>query len=136
MALKPEERARAEIDRLLTAAGWHVQDAKAADLHAGLGVAIREFALKDGHGCADYMLYVDGNLAINGNFIYRGLIYIEGNLDINGTCWILGGIMVKGQTRIKIANGDCTVLYSSAAISQNIAKYGGRFVTLSWRETN
>ena len=63
MALKPEERARAEIDRLLTAAGWHVQDAKAADLHAGLGVAIREFALKDGHGCADYMLYVDGKAA-------------------------------------------------------------------------
>jgi type I restriction enzyme R subunit len=63
LAPKPEEQARAEIDRLLEAAGWHVQDAKAANLHAGLGVAIREFPLKDGHGCADYMLYVDGKAA-------------------------------------------------------------------------
>jgi type I restriction enzyme R subunit len=55
---KPEEIARVAIDQLLTAAGWHVQDAKAANLHAGLGVAIREFPLKDGHGSADYMLYV------------------------------------------------------------------------------
>ena len=55
---KPEEEARVAIDQLLTAAGWHVQDAKAANLHAALGVAIREFPLKDGHGFADYMLYV------------------------------------------------------------------------------
>ena len=55
-----EQEARAEIDRLLTAAGWRVQDAKAANLTAALGVAIREFPLKDGHGFADYMLYVDG----------------------------------------------------------------------------
>ena len=61
MASEPE--ARAQIDRLLVAAGWHVQDPKAANLHAGLGVAIREFPLKDGHGFADYMLYVDGKAA-------------------------------------------------------------------------
>jgi type I restriction enzyme R subunit len=58
-----EQDARAQIDRLLTAAGWRVQDAKAANLHAGLGVAIREFPLKEGHGFADYMLYVDGKAA-------------------------------------------------------------------------
>ena len=58
-----EQEARAQIDRLLVAAGWHVQDPKAANLHAGLGVAIREFPLKDGHGYADYMLYVDGKAA-------------------------------------------------------------------------
>src|SRR3989338_768196 len=55
-----EQEARAEIDRLLTAAGWHVQDPKAANILAAQGVAIREFELKDGHGTADYMLYVDG----------------------------------------------------------------------------
>jgi type I restriction enzyme R subunit len=38
-----EREARAEIDRLLAAEGWQVQNAKAANLHAGLGVAIREF---------------------------------------------------------------------------------------------
>lgn len=58
-----EQEARAEIDLLLVAAGWRVQDAKAANLHAALGVAIREFPLKDGHGFADYMLYVGGKAA-------------------------------------------------------------------------
>jgi type I restriction enzyme R subunit len=40
-----EQRARTEIDRLLTAAGWAVQDFKAADIHAALGVAVFEFVL-------------------------------------------------------------------------------------------
>jgi len=56
----PEELARAEIDRLLTAAGWHVCDVAAANLHAARGVAIREFPLASGFGFADYLLYVDG----------------------------------------------------------------------------
>jgi len=58
-----EKRAREGIDRLLLAAGWRVQDAKEANLHAGRGVAIREFPLKDGQGFADYLLYVDGRAA-------------------------------------------------------------------------
>jgi hypothetical protein len=37
-----EQEARAEIDRLLAAAGWRVQDAKAANIHASLGVATSE----------------------------------------------------------------------------------------------
>jgi len=56
----PEQQARAEIDRLLAAAGWAVQDYRAADIHAARGVAIREFPLAPGHGFADYLLYVDG----------------------------------------------------------------------------
>jgi hypothetical protein len=86
----------------------------------------------DGEG----LLYVDGDLQVNGNFTYKGLIYVEGNLSINGTCWVLGGIVVRGKTRIDIANGNCTVLYSSEAIEQNISKYGGQFVTLAWREVS
>jgi len=49
----PEQKAREHIDALLEAAGWHVCDAKAANIHAGRGVAIREFPLKTGHGFAD-----------------------------------------------------------------------------------
>lgn len=51
--LTAEQQARVVIDLLLTAAGWVVQDVKAADVHAGRGVALREesdlgneFALK------------------------------------------------------------------------------------------
>ena len=58
--VSPEQQARAQIDRLLAAAGWAVQDFKAADLHAARGVALREFELNPGHGTADYLLYVDG----------------------------------------------------------------------------
>jgi hypothetical protein len=61
--MTPEARARLEIDRLLTAAGWHVCDVKDTNLHAARGVAIREFPLNPGHGEADYLLYVDGKAA-------------------------------------------------------------------------
>jgi len=63
VALEPEAAARAEIDQLLSAAGWSVQDYKAADIHAARGVAIREFQLNPGFGEADYLLYVDGKAA-------------------------------------------------------------------------
>lgn len=59
MTPAPEAEARLQIDALLAAAGWVVQDAKAVNIHAGRGVAIREFPLS-GHGFADYLLYVDG----------------------------------------------------------------------------
>lgn len=63
VADKPEQQARAEIDRLLAAAGWAVQDFKAANIQAARGVALREFQLKDGYGEADYLLYVDARAA-------------------------------------------------------------------------
>jgi len=56
----PEANARANIDQLLTLAGWAVQDNDAANFYAARGVAIREHPLKSGHGFADYLLYVDG----------------------------------------------------------------------------
>ena len=57
--LAAEERARVLIDRELTAAGWAVQDARALNLFAGTGVAVREAVMAVGHGRADYLLYVD-----------------------------------------------------------------------------
>lgn len=58
-----EQRARANIDKLLEQAGWSVQDVKAANLHAARGVALREFELNPGHGTADFLLYVGGKAA-------------------------------------------------------------------------
>lgn len=54
--LKPEQKARRDIDALLTAAGWAVQNHKQMDLGASRGVAVREFPTPTGP--ADYMLYV------------------------------------------------------------------------------
>lgn len=61
--LSEEAKARVEIDALLAAAGWSVQNRDAANIHAARGVAIREFPLAPGHGFADYLLYVDGQAA-------------------------------------------------------------------------
>ena len=63
MADKPEQRARRNIDRMLAAAGWIVQDRSDSNIEAGRGVAIREFPLKSGSGFADYLLYVDAAAA-------------------------------------------------------------------------
>lgn len=57
--LAAEQRARVLIDRQLDDAGWSVQDKKALNLFASEGVACREVVMKQGHGRADYLLYVD-----------------------------------------------------------------------------
>src|SRR5437016_5414305 len=57
--LTAEARARVEIDRQLSHAGWVVQRFRDINLGAGRGVAVREFRLAPGHGTADYLLFVD-----------------------------------------------------------------------------
>jgi type I restriction enzyme R subunit len=59
----PEDRARENIDRMLTEAGWEVDDAENINLSGDRGLAIRNFTLKQGYGFADYLLYVDGRAA-------------------------------------------------------------------------
>lgn len=54
----PEDKARQDIDRLLTQAGWAVQDKNAVNLSASRGVAVRELSFKTGE--PDYTLFVDG----------------------------------------------------------------------------
>jgi type I restriction enzyme R subunit len=55
--LKPEEKAREQIDEQLQAAGWTVQSRDETNLGAARGVAVGEFPLTTGF--ADYMLFVD-----------------------------------------------------------------------------
>jgi len=56
--MKPEEKARQEIDILLEQAGWVVQDYYEVNLQASFGVAVREFPLIK--GTADYLLFANG----------------------------------------------------------------------------
>ncbi len=53
----PEELSRATIDDLLVQAGWDIQDRDEIDISAAVGVAVREFPLKNGF--ADYLLFVN-----------------------------------------------------------------------------
>jgi type I restriction enzyme, R subunit len=52
----PEDKARENIDRLLTQAGWAVRDQSDTNILACRDLAIRDFTLKQGHGFADYLL--------------------------------------------------------------------------------
>jgi type I restriction enzyme R subunit len=58
--MKPEERARIQIDELLVAVGRHVCDVHQVNVQGALGVALREFPLNTGYGFGDYLLYVNG----------------------------------------------------------------------------
>ncbi len=55
--MRPEEIARQQIDEMLTASGWSVQDRQKLNLGVGLGVAIREFSVRT--GTVDYLLMVN-----------------------------------------------------------------------------
>ena len=55
--MTPEEKAREQIDAMLVASGWIIQDFKAVDFSAGRGIALREVPLKTGP--CDYLLLVD-----------------------------------------------------------------------------
>ena len=55
--MNPEAKARQQIDALLTAAGWAVQDRAAMNLFTKQGVAVREFPTDTGP--ADYLLFVE-----------------------------------------------------------------------------
>jgi type I restriction enzyme R subunit len=78
---KPEAKAREDIDRQLTQAGWLVQDRATANPHAALGVAIREFPLKGGP--VDYGLYVGGAVA--------------GAVEAKKEGWTLSGVELQSQ---------------------------------------
>lgn len=54
----PEQIARDQIDKQLTACGWTIQSITKVNLHVGIGVAVKEY-LTD-VGPADYVLFVDG----------------------------------------------------------------------------
>jgi type I restriction enzyme R subunit len=58
--LKPEERARQQIDQLLEASGWIVQSRVNLNLGSGPGIALRE--LPSPTGPADYWLFVNRQL--------------------------------------------------------------------------
>ena len=55
--MKPEEKARENIDRLLTTAGWTIQDRKQMNLGESPGVAVREYPMSPGP--TDYLLFVE-----------------------------------------------------------------------------
>jgi len=54
--VKPEEKARQDIDKLLNLAGWKVQDYNDLNLGASPGVAVPEFPLQSIFAAAKKMI--------------------------------------------------------------------------------
>jgi type I restriction enzyme R subunit len=54
----PEQIARDNIDKQLTACGWIIQSIKQVNLNAGLGIAVKEYFTDVGP--VDYLLFVEG----------------------------------------------------------------------------
>lgn len=54
----PEQIARDNIDKQLTACGWIIQSIKQVNLNAGLGIAVKEYITDVGP--VDYLLFVEG----------------------------------------------------------------------------
>ncbi|MFQ5640572.1 MAG: type I restriction-modification enzyme R subunit C-terminal domain-containing protein [bacterium] len=57
MYQNPEQKARDNIDKMLTTAGWRVQDKKAINFSAGLGIAVTEYPTDAGD--ADYAIFIE-----------------------------------------------------------------------------
>lgn len=55
--MNPEDKARKDIDKMLTDSGWIIQDYEDRNLSEGLGVAVREYPLSKDN--ADYALFID-----------------------------------------------------------------------------
>lgn len=56
--MSPEEKARLIIDKNLESSGWVIQDRKDMNIHASLGVVVREFPTSTGE--VDYALFIEG----------------------------------------------------------------------------
>ena len=57
--MTPEKRARRNIDKMLEAAGWQIQDYAERDTDAAMDVAVREYRLRANQR-ADYLLFIGG----------------------------------------------------------------------------
>jgi len=58
--MTPEEKAREQIETMLSQYGWEVQDKRRVNLSAVSGVAIRELSFVTGE--PDYTLFVDSKV--------------------------------------------------------------------------
>ena len=57
--MTPENRARRNIDKMLEASGWQIQNYAGHDTAAAIGVVVREYPLQDDQS-ADYLLFING----------------------------------------------------------------------------
>jgi hypothetical protein len=80
------------------------------------------------------LLYVTGDLTINGNQIFKGLIFIDGSLKVGGSPVILGAVMVRGSTHITVGTGNMKLVYSKRAAELGV-QTAHAWQILTWEDT-
>lgn len=85
-------------------------------------------------GSGQGILYLDGGLQINGDFVWRGLIYAEKQIQVQGRLWVLGAIVSREGIQIQSSTAGSAILFSEAMISQAISTSSSEFVRVGWRE--
>lgn len=128
---------------------WQVFGMTQGDFYNRMGVPVKNPPYLKGHidgprfyqgdvvvrgGSGSGFLYCEGNLTIDGDFTYRGLLYCTGRFIANGKLWVLGGVVAGEQVFLKNENGWGAVLYSHDAISRGVSQNLAKVVTVSWRE--
>jgi len=80
------------------------------------------------------LLYVTGDLTINGNQVFKGLVFIDGSLRVAGSPVILGAVMVRGSTQITVGTGNMKLIYSKKAAELGI-QAAHPWGILTWEDT-
>jgi hypothetical protein len=79
------------------------------------------------------ILYVDGNLRINGNVEWTGLIISTGNTSVgNGTADIIGSLITGESAEVDIS-GTITIQYDCSTLNDLYSKLS-RYRMTSWRQ--
>lgn len=99
--MKPEDQARVDIDKMLVASGWLIQDYGDLNLGAASGIAVREYPL--GKDAADYALFIDRNPV--------------GVVEAKKVGWTLSGVTEQSEKYLvglheKFPNAPCTPPFS------------------------
>ena len=63
------------------------------------------------------VLLVNGNLTVNGNFYFVGLIVVMNDLRANGNMEMLGAVLTRNTTTDNYINGNAKFSYSPCALS-------------------
>ena len=85
-------------------------------------------------GCG--ILLIDGDLELDGGFLWYGLVLVSGNVIFTGGGGknITGGVLAGGSADVDLVGGDANIVYCSSAISDQTQYQPLR--RLSWKEKN
>ncbi len=82
------------------------------------------------------VLIINGNVHFGGTYQFNGIIYVLGTLTARGTFDSYGSIIVASAGGVDTVNGNPTMHWDQAEITQSLQLLSNNFVDIvSWKET-